>query len=1339
MGIKQKNLPTIIGIGTSAGGLEALKSFFDHVPNNSSYTYVVVQHLAPDYKSLMKELLAKDTELPIQQAEDNMIIQPGNIYLIPPNKNMTISEMRLNISTKEVKRFNSDELPINIFFKSLSLESEINKVGIILSGTGSDGAHGIIDIKSSGGFTIAQEPSQSKFNGMPISAVNTGMIDLVVNVEEMINEIERELEYPRNNKILDNIKKDVRSFKSLLNLINSLTDFDFSKYKTPTLFRRIASKIEENNFDSLDDYVNYLHHNAEQIHLLPNDFFINVTNFFRDSDLWDSFSKNAVEKIIKSKDNNSTIKIWSVGCSTGEEVYSLAILVDELIQKHQKELNVKIFATDINIKNINIASKGEYKKEKLSGLSKERINRYFIPKDENSYQIQPNIRANIIYSQHDILKSPPFNRMDLVICRNLLIYFKPEAQKRVLAILHFALNVGGHLLLGKSESINELESSFIEIDRKAKIFEKLKKKSFGNYRSDIETFPYQNTISSRSTNYDKMTLKPFSESQVSNITSDVFNSELKIAGIITDTNLNILNGVGDLSQYIVILKNGFSSNLKDIFPEKLVRTITLSIRRLRNNELQRVRHNNIIYENANGTQKVDIVTKTQFSGDNKTIESYLILLLPSVIEFENTPNYEINNFILDSEETKELEEELGKVKNVLKSTIEESETTNEELQASNEELLSSNEELQSANEELQSLNEELHTVNAEYQQKIEDLALANDDINNLITGSNIASIFLDKELKIRRFTSSIVNQINLISEDIGRPFIHFSNQLTSKDYSILVNDINKAIKEKYVKERQVQGQYGIWYQQLVRSFINARGEIDGVHITYINIDEIIQMQNQIGASKRKYETLFNIAPDVFFTIDLKSGNIVDCNKSFLTELNIDTIENAIGSSIYDYYLVSDVEKIKKIHTQLIKDKEIRSKELIIVDNNGNQKNTLLNATYISGEELINDLDDGLILCCWQNITTIVKQRKEINKQNIVLKQVLEGVNAGYWDWYIKKDEKYLSLSFKSMFGYTENEIENTTQAWQKLLYTDDIEKVQTVFEKHVISKGEFPYYNEVRYRHKNGTLLWMLRTGSVIEWDEKDGSPLRMVGCDINITKLKEMQNNLISKNKDLEHFAYIASHDLKSPISNISSLIELLKEKETVDGEFKELFVMIQKSTAKMTSTISLLNEILDIKKSLHIPCELVDPNILIEEVIENLKQDIIGNNVEIKYHFEKVLLFPKVFFNLIFQNLITNSIKYKKQNSPPIVSIRHSENEDYDIITYTDNGRGIDMEKYGSKIFNIFQRFHLEIDGKGIGLYLIKTTLENYKGKIELESEVNQGVVFKLYFQKNINFELD
>jgi two-component system, chemotaxis family, CheB/CheR fusion protein len=780
----------IIAVGASAGGLEALKAFFSNLGDDDVNTYVVIQHLSPDYKSMMGELLAKSTSLIIEQIKDNMEILPGRIYLIPPVNNLVIENGMLHLLDKpKDQKLN---LPIDMFLQSLAEYKREEAIAVILSGTGSDGSRGIRAIKENEGMVMVQDPQEAKFDGMPKSAIHTGLVDYVVSVTEMGAELQNFINAPAVLHFSeDDIEYDEDTLKKILHLVNESTGLDFREYKHSTLARRVARRVSVCKCATLNDYYTLLKETPEEIPILYREFLIGVTKFFRDSRVWDILRDEVIPDLIKNKKDGEILKIWDVACSTGEEAYSLGMLLNEEMERQNKKIEVKIFATDISQKHLNIGSQGIYSESIVADVDMHLLQKYFISKSKG-YQVIEQVRRMVIFSRHNVLKNPPFSNMEMVLCRNLLIYFQPSIQRKALNVLHYGLKEGGILVLGTSESVHTHTEHFEDISRKWKIYRNVnptRRMNAENLHSTssrlLENLPVKPTRERRQS-------APNGQQKFLSELSDAILEQFGGASVFIDSDYNILQAIGEFRKYASLPVSGFSINLKEMLGPELKHIVQATVKKAEK-ENQKTIYRNASYEHQGTLKGLDLMVKP-FRIHNLNNEiNFALTFIEKEIKADKM--LEVEKVTLNSktaEYIRELEEDLKKTKEELQTSLEEIETSNEELQAANEELLASNEELQSTNEELQSVNEEINTVNAENVQKMDDLANLNADMNNLLESIDIGTIFLDNSLRIRKFTPAIKKHFSLISTDIGRPIENFTTNFgTNKGRKGLVDRCKK--------------------------------------------------------------------------------------------------------------------------------------------------------------------------------------------------------------------------------------------------------------------------------------------------------------------------------------------------------------------------------------------------------------------------------------------------------------------------------------------------------------------------------------------------------------------
>jgi two-component system CheB/CheR fusion protein len=834
----------IVGIGASAGGLEAIHELFDNMPNDTGFAFVIIQHLSPDHKSLMPELLAKHSDMQIFEATDGTVVKENCIYLNPNKSFVTIKDGKLQLTDKS--KSTAPNTAIDTFFNSLASDQGNKAIAIILSGTGTDGTNGLEAIKANGGLVIVQDPLSAKFDGMPNSAVATGFADIILSPDMIPAELADMLsETPLQRSFQEMNVKDEYTLREILDKVHKATNVDFNHYKRPTIQRRLEKRMIVKGLKSLKEYLAYLNNYPEEARLLTREFLIGVTKFFRDSDAFMELKVQVLPQLFQAKKPGEPIKIWIVACSTGEEAYSLAILIHEFLEEMKMvDAGIKIFATDINDEALEIAGKGVYSEVDLKDLSKDRRNKYFI-REGNKYRIAPIIRKMVVFAHHNVLKDPPFSRVDLLCCRNMLIYMGPELQKNILRTIHFSLNHGGYLLLGPSENVGALKDSMKEISRKWKIYKSIGKSHLISHESfspqpETKYNPFQQVIKTRN-----------AMNHIPEIFRDTLIEEYNFAGIYIDKEFEVKQAIGSFKDYLRFNDGQFNLNLLKLVAPDLSVALSRGVR-LAIKENERIVLKKVKLTDAGTKRIVDLIIKPYLS-QSEYIQPFLFIVITPVTVEETKDKPAISDGDQHFDKTQlllEVEHELKETKENLQAAIEELETANEELQSSNEEMISANEELQSTNEELQSLNEELHTVNSEHQLKIKELQELNDDLNNYFSSSDIGQLLVDKHLIIRKFSPAIKNQINLMDADIGRSITDISDNFQQLDF---VRAIKNVMRNGQTAEKEILLRSNRMFIMRISPYVRLDKSIDGVVISFIDITHVRELGGII-------ESVFNISP-----------------------------------------------------------------------------------------------------------------------------------------------------------------------------------------------------------------------------------------------------------------------------------------------------------------------------------------------------------------------------------------------------------------------------------------------------------------------------------------------
>lgn len=868
----------IIGIGASAGGLEALETFFSNVPADSGMVFVVLQHFAPGHKSMMDNLLAKHTDMKIVTISEGMRIQPNTIYLPPSGHNVDIVENRFHLS--EAADVRAENLPIDHFFRSLAESRAEKAICIVLSGTGSDGTQGLKAIKAAGGMAMAQDEAQAKYTGMPKSAIDTGLIDFVLPVEKMAENIAKYIHHPFISQARVVPTTGLQdSLKRVFTLIKSRTGHDFSEYKQTTIRRRIERRMAVNAIENLSDYVGHIERNPDELQSLFGDLLIGVTRFFRDPEAFESLAHKALGEVISGKRNESELRVWVVGCSTGEEAYSLAILLTELIEKSRKHINLQIFASDIDPRAIEFARKGIYPVGISEDVSLKRLDRFFTSVD-GMYRIRKPIRDCVLFALQDITKDPPFSRIDLISCRNLLIYMEKDLQKKVFPTFHYSLIDKGILFLGTSETVGDFAGDFKSIDSRYKIYQKA---------GTMSALADQLRIRDHLPQIQPAPRTAKAEEPVRALGARLLIDQYTPPSVLVNERFEVRQFYGDVDRFLSLSSGEASLNVLQIARTGLRPKLTAALAQsLRDNTI--VTTQGVRVKSAGEILTFDLVVQPLLEPGQAQRLILVVFREKERLRKAAAVNMKEKSFVKEERagETEVLAQELKATKEYLQTTIEELQTTNEELRSTNEEMQSANEELESSREELQSTNEELVTVNSELQNKVEELTQTSNDLNNLLSSTDIATLFLDTELRIKRFTPTAVKIFRLQEGDIGRPIRDITSEIVSFNIYQAATDVLDTLVRKDV---EVAAEGEKWFAVRILPYRTIDYTIQGVVLTF---SEITELKNTL----QKYKSVESLAE-----------GIVDSIRIPFVVLDTDQKVYAANDPFYEFFKVHPEETI----------------------------------------------------------------------------------------------------------------------------------------------------------------------------------------------------------------------------------------------------------------------------------------------------------------------------------------------------------------------------------------------------------------------------------------------
>ncbi|UYQ94595.1 PAS domain-containing protein [Chitinophaga horti] len=1106
----------IVALGASAGGLEAIQEFFDHMPRTENLSFVIIQHLSPDFKSLLVELVGRHTHMKVVEAADEQPVQKNCIYVIPNNKFISIKRNKLVLAVKQ-----HDSAPnnaIDIFFSSLAEEKKDRAIAVVLSGTGSDGTKGIAKIKELGGMTLVQEPNTARFDGMPNSAINSGNADVITTPAKMPDAILSLIHEP-SASTLNKVELDEELLNQIFELIAKEAGQDFHYYKTPTILRRISRRVVMGNFKDADAYVTHLQKDPEEVKSLAKDFLIGVTRFFRDAEAFVTLQEKVLPGMLAAKEDGGLVKVWIPACSTGEEAYSVAIAVEEAILRSDKRIDVKIFATDIDAANLEVASAGVYPATIEKDVDHELLEKYFLFRN-NTYSISPRIRKRIVFAKHDIIKDPPFIKNDLVCCRNMLIYMNPVLQERVFSILHFAVNTGGYLFLGPSENPTFERTTVQQISSKWKMYRKTAESKPRPYLSDgFRVLP--------SLQNEQLKIKRIKEGETrgqQDLWDDVkatVTTDLGFLAVYIDRSFEIRETIGNYELLLSLPKKNLSLNFVRMLPQDLSITLNKEIRKAWKTG-QKVKIEGLAFVRSSETQLLNVIINPHVPSSEEL--TLVVISKGGTQTGSNGQQHMVQQAVngQDHDYIMNLESELADVKNSLQMAVEDLETTNEELQSSNEELLSSNEELQSSNEELQSLNEELYTLNTEHQLKIRELVELNDDLNNYFRSTDIAQIFLDNNLNIRKFNPASASMINFIESDLGRPISHISNNIR---YETLLEDIRQVQRTHEVVEKEVELNEGRHLLMRIMPYVTRDGRYEGLIITFVDITTITDLNNIVrGVFNASVSGVF-----AFRAVRDNRGKISDFTviaannmarrlfeleekklegegmKALLPQLSV--------SELMDQY-ISVVENDKSVTRDVYLEDRDRWFELTAVKMHEGFVGTFTDITDKKrGEQRIrksyselNEAKETLKKLNAELEDKVRERTRELSFSEERFRLVARATNDTLWDWDLASNKIWWSESFAKMFGFSKPDFSRAE--WAQHIHPDERAQVEAALYG-VINENKNQWNCEYRFRRENGEYAHILDRGYVLH--NEFGVPYRMLGSILDLTAQKQAELEVAS------------------------------------------------------------------------------------------------------------------------------------------------------------------------------------------------------------------------------------
>jgi two-component system CheB/CheR fusion protein len=1290
----------VVGIGASAGGLEAFTSFFQAMESQSDMAFVLIQHLPPDRESMIAEILSRHTSMQVYQVEDGMPVTINTVYVIRPGHTLTIREGRLHLGERLEKPGNNR--PVDDFFKSLAEEQRERAICIIMSGMGSNGTAGAQAVKAVGGLCVAQDLETAQFPSMPRHLIEAGYADFVLRIDEMPNVLREYVKQPYvRGADPANLQKDHQHLREILAILRTRTRQDFSGYKKPTVLRRIQRRMGMNHLSNLGDYARVLRQSTTEVMALGDDLLIHVTGFFRDAPAWESLQTNVIVPLVASREPNAQIRCWVTACSSGEEAYTLAMLLVEESERTQKQLDIKVFATDTAERTLANARSGVYPGGIEAEISPDRLDRFFQQEDA-VYRVRQELRQTVVFAPQNILEDPPFSRLDIVTCRNLLIYLEPNVQTRLLNLLHFGLRQGGALFLGTSETTGETESMFETIDKKARIYRRIGPTRHGSFDFQAPRHPALGPEGAR----------PPVRPTFAQLTNAALLARHVPAAVTVDRDLRIVYFHGNTHPYFEQPTGEPTREILTIARESIRGAVRSALQRAMAEKKLVTLVDGWIGE-GNDRQRIAITASPL---DVKVVSDYF------VVSFDQRPEPEppAKAEPAPSENASGLAEELRRVRDELQSTIEELQTSNEEHKASSEEVMSMNEEMQSTNEELetsreemQSLNEELTTVNSQLQSKMEEYQAISSDLSSLLSSTDIAVLFLDPQFCIRRFTPAVKDLMELITTDIGRPLSDLAWKFNDPELMTQA----QAVMEKLVpREKEILADSGRWYLRRALPYRTSDNRIDGLVITFVDISDRKRMETSLTERAR----LMDLSNDVIIVRDLQN-RIIYWNHG-ATDLYGWSAAEAMGKEIGRLLHTQAELPIDQLVLQLRQQERLIG-EVEQLARDGRRITTLCRWAL--------DLDpEGNPIAILMTATDITERKASesaVRQNEQQFRMLVEAVR----DFAIFMTDARGNITTwnpaaERLLGWSEAEAIGKNSS---MIFTpEDREAGASEAELELAAKTGRAA-DERWHVTRSGRRFW---GSGVMAAVGEPGETLRgFVKILRDETARKQGEEALMqakhaaeAANRMKDEFLATLSHELRTPLAAILLWTKLLYGKQVEPAQLQEGLSAIKNSAE---SQRALIDDLLDtsriISGKLRLRLREVDLVPLVEDAIEAILPAAAAKGIELTRDLGTdvgIVMVDGDRVRQIIWNLLTNAVKFSPRGAKIFVGLwrRNSSVE----CQVSDTGRGIAAE-FLPHVFDRFRQADASSarrhGGLGLGLDIAKQLAELHGGTVDVRSD--------------------
>ena len=1300
----------VVCVGASAGGLEAFTQLLEALPNDTGMAFVLVSHLSPSHASHLAEILGRASRIPVEEVKGEPRLAPNRVYVMPPDASMSIAGGSLKLLPRHQVR--GQHHPIDQFLEALAHDQRHLSIAVILSGTGSDGTLGLNEIKAAGGITFAQDDTAA-YEGMPQSAVMAGSVDFVRDPQGIAGQL---VEFARHAYVSGSLPEkpppaEVPHFTKILHLLHQTMGVDFTHYKMTTLTRRIARRMALHRVHRLADYAMLLREKPAEIEALFQDILINVTSFFRDPETFELLKTRVFPRITQDRSRADPVRIWVVGCSTGEEAYSLAIMFAEYMEREGRVWPVQVFATDLNGTVIERARAGLYLKSISERVSPERLRRFFYEED-GKYRVTKSIRDMCVFAKHDIVADPPFSRMDLISCRNLLIYLEPALQQHIMPILHYGLKSSGVLWLGASETTGVFRELFDAEDAKHRFYVK----KLGEGYVPVPSLGRGRAKQVLSDLPPPLPRRGQRGEDVQREADRLLITRYSPPGVLVSRDLEILQFRGDTGPYLAPTSGRASLNLLKMLREGLLLPVRGAITRAQV-EGEAVRLDGIRVKSHDGLRLVDVeVIPVKMTA--KARDSFLVLFHDSTADQEPPVVMPQTPVDRDSDqETSRLKHELTATKEYLQSVIEQQEAANEELQSANEEVQSANEELQSINEEietskeeLQSSNEELATVNEELQNRNTELGQTNNDLMNLLASVQMAIVMLGPDLRIRRFTPMAEKMLNLIAGDVGRPITDIQSTMDTPDLEQIVWDVIETVQPF---QRDVQDRTGRWYSLRVRPYRTLDNKIDGAVIVLVDVDAIKKTEQSLRSSEERLRIMFDRAPMGIFETDLE-GRFIRVNDKFC-ELTGRSRETLLALRLQDITHPDDVDADQEVFER-IRSGAIPSdrREKRFLREDGLTLWVELHRFGINDDRSRPAFTVGIV----EDITERKETDTQLRRREARFRALMNTAPVLIWVSGVDGLE-YVNQAYLEFLGVESHEV--LGNAWTYFVHPDDRDAYVAAYDRAVAVLQ--PFEHQFRFRRGDGQYRWMMTVA--LPQLGAAGKLAGYTGATFDIESLKQAEVSLRSADQRKDEFIAMLAHELRNPLAPITNVVQVLKsgatDRKTQDWAYDVL-------DRQLRNVGRMVDDLLDGSRvsqgKIQLRRERVELSELVSRCVDVLRPIVDASRKEIVIELPTtpvVLYADPVRLEQVLGNLVQNAVKFTSQGGHIWIQAAVPGGGEQVRISVRDDGDGI-AEDALPHVFDLFMQVTTSLDraqgGLGIGLTLVRGLVQLHGGTIEARS---------------------